>query len=78
VEPVGVIVWEAATSRATVAEIVLPSTVVPEGIAAQVRDRAAAEAAPAWDPVEAAVAASVAVAAVAAAAGGGGNDESQR
>ena len=75
-ELVGVIVWEAATSRATVAEIVLPSTVVPEGIAAQVRDRAAAEAAPAWDPVEAA--ASVAVAAVAAAAGGGGNDESQR
>ena len=76
-EPVGVIVWEAATSRATVAEIVLPSTVVPEGIAAQVRDRAAAEAAPAWDPVEEAVA-SVAVAAVVAAAGGGGNYESQR
>jgi len=83
VEPVGVIVWEAATSRAAVAEIVLPSTVAPEVIAAQVRDRAAAEAVPAWDPVEAVVGASVAVAVAVAAvavavAGGGGNDESQR
>jgi len=68
-ELVELIVWEAAISRVVVAEIALPSTVVPEGTADRVRAPAAAVAAIVWDPVAVVVAAPVAV--------GGGKHGSQ-
>ena len=68
-ELVELIVWEAAISRAVVAEIALPSTVVPEGTADRVRAPAAAVADIVWDPVAVVVAAPVAV--------GGGKHGSQ-
>jgi hypothetical protein len=68
-ELVELIVSEAAISRVVVAEIALPSTVVPEGTADRVHAPAAAVAAIVWDPVAVVAAAPVAV--------GGGKHGSQ-
>jgi hypothetical protein len=75
-EPVDLIVWEAAMSHAAVAEIVLPSTVVPEDTADRARDRAAAVAAPVWDRAVPVWDLEAVVAAVPV-AGGGGKHESR-